>query len=282
MPLLYLATGDGPLVVAPRGDRWRAHRPLDIRPASCIAIDPHRSERVFCGTTRDGVWRSDDVGASWRRVFEGVPHDRVTALTVSGTERSGGLGIAYLGTEPSAIFRSADGGETWQECKGLNGLPSSGEWSFPPRPQTHHVRWIAPDPHAPGRLFVAIEAGALVWSPDGGASWRDRVPGGPLDTHELATHPEVPGRLWSAAGDGFFQSDDAGDTWHRAEDGLQHRYCWSLALDPCDPGIAMLSATAGPRQAHSPNQAEAHLYRRTSDGDPWHEVRDGLPEPKGT
>src|SRR5207248_1004427 len=111
-------------------------------------------------------------------------------------------------------------------------------WSFPPRPYTHHVRAIAGDPHAPGRLYVAIEAGALVRSDDGGATWHDRVMGGPIDSHTLATHPAAPGRVYSAAGDGFGQpgsgyleSPDGGGTWRPNGAGMAVHYCWGLALD---------------------------------------------------
>jgi hypothetical protein len=45
------------------------------------------------------------------------------------------------------------------------------------------------------------------------------VSGGPYDTHELATHAQAPGRLWSAAGDGFFESENAGNSWRKCEDG---------------------------------------------------------------
>ena len=93
-------------------------------------------------------------------------------------------------------------------------LPSSSEWSFPPRPETHHVRWIACHPLEPERLWVAIEAGALVSTIDGGRTWRDRVPGGPWDTHELAIHRKAPDTLRVSAGDGYYESYDAGATWH--------------------------------------------------------------------
>src|SRR5213594_3487797 len=78
---------------------------------------------------------------------------------------------------------------TWGELPGLRSLPSARTWSFPPRPDTHHVRWIEPDPAVSGRVFVAIEAGALVRTLDGGQTWMDRVRGGPYDTHTAATHP---------------------------------------------------------------------------------------------
>jgi hypothetical protein len=59
---------------------------------------------------------------------------------------------------------------------------------------------------------------------DGGRTWRDRVRGGPYDTHTALTHPLAPGRIYSAAGDGYFESTDAADSWSSPEDGLKHRY----------------------------------------------------------
>ena len=140
----------------------------------------------------------------------------------------------YAGTEPSAVFRSEDSGETWEDCGGLTALPSAVEWSFPPRPETHHVRWIEADPHVQGRLFVAVEAGALIRSNDSGNTWQDRTTHGPKDSHQLAIHLSAPGRLYAAAGDGYFESRDGGDTWQRFEKGLEHRYLWSIAVDSAD------------------------------------------------
>src|SRR5262249_19715065 len=143
---------------------------------------------------------------------------------------------------------------------------------------THHVRHIQPDPHAAGRLYIAIEAGALVRTDDAGRTWRDRVPGGPRDTHTLATHPGAPNRLYSAAGDGYLDSRDGGDTWQRPDDGLNHGYLWGVAVDPQDPEALVVTAAAGPRQAHD-EPAESAVYRRRA-GEPWSETRGGLPAPQ--
>src|SRR5439155_19240349 len=89
-------------------------------------------------------------------------------------------------------------------------LPSEQTCRFPARLATHSVRWIEPDPTVPGRVFVAIEAGALVRTLDGGQTWMERVRGGPYDTHTAATHPLGPGRVYSAAGDGSVGSEKAG------------------------------------------------------------------------
>ena len=69
--------------------------------------------------------------------------------------------------EPSIIYSSIDGGQTWEKIDEFNKLSSHSAWSFPPRPSTHHVRWIEPDVNRKEYLFVAIEAGALIKSFDG-------------------------------------------------------------------------------------------------------------------
>ena len=85
-----------------------------------------------------------------------------------------GYGVVYVGTEPSALFRSENGGETWTELKNMKSLLSSYTWAFPPRPFTHHVRWITVDPNNPNTIHVSIEAGAVIQSNDKGHTWIDK------------------------------------------------------------------------------------------------------------
>jgi photosystem II stability/assembly factor-like uncharacterized protein len=279
MTKLYFATYDALVVITTEGDHARCGLHLEGNHIGCVAVDPLCPQLMYCGTLGSGLWRSDDAGESWRPAGKGVRHSKVQSVTVSRTERVKGRGIVYAGTEPSAIFRSDDAGESWRECGSLTGLPSAREWSFPPRPETHHVRWIQPDPHVQGRLFVAVEAGALVRSLDSGTTWQDRTVDGPRDTHQLLIHPSAPGRLYSAAGDGYFESRDGGDTWQRFEEGLRHRYLWSIAVDTADKDNIILSAAASARHSHY-EPAESYLYRRTA-GSQWQQLHDGLPEPAG-
>jgi photosystem II stability/assembly factor-like uncharacterized protein len=205
----------------------------------------------------------------------------ITSVAVSRAKQADGFGIMYAGTEPSAVFRSDTGGDSWVELAGLRALPSAYTWSFPPRPHTHHVRWIEADVNFADRLLVAIEAGALVRSFDGGRTWRDRVRGGPYDTHTAVTHPLSPGRIYSAAGDGYFESTDAGDSWMSLVDGLKHRYLVGVAVDPADSDTVIVSATAAPGSAYWPQSAAAYVYRKTG-LERWQQAMSGLPEAKGT
>ncbi|EMA61913.1 WD40/YVTN/BNR-like repeat-containing protein [Halorubrum kocurii] len=228
-------------------------------PASGSPVDA----RVLVGTSGAGLFRSVDGGDSFERVAAatlgpgGSGPEAVTAVATSPHDPA----VVWVGTEPSRAYRSTDGGVTAERLEGLTDVPSASEWSFPPRPDTHHVRWIEPCPADPERWFVGIEAGALVVTPDGGESWTDRPEGSRRDTHALATHPDAPDRVYAAAGDGFAESDDRGDSWRVVDRGLDHRYVWGLAVDPGDPETALVSAAAGAAAAH--RRDGASLYRRT-------------------
>lgn len=246
-----------------------------------MAVDPRDPARVYCGTAGAGLFRSGDSGRNWEAVGPGIDHPTITAVAVGYADAADAFGIIYAGTEPSAVYRSETGGQSWVDLAGLRALPSAVAWSFPPRPDTHHVRWIEADVTAADRVFVAIEAGALVRTFDGGRTWHDRVRGGPYDTHTAATHPLAPGRIYSAAGDGYFESSDAGESWRSPENGLRHRYLVAVAVDPADPDTVVVSATAGPGTAYRPQRAEAYVYRRTG-LERWEQAMLGLPEARGT
>ena len=283
MTTINVALEDGLLIARGRNGRWEAEPRMEGMNLLCLAVDPAHPERVWCGSVGAGAWRSHDGGVSWRTAGEALTAMDVSALAVGPNE-----GVVYAGIDPSAMWRSEDSGQRWEELAAMNRLPSAPTWSFPPRPDTSHVRWITLDPAAPDRLYVCIEAGALVRSIDGGRTWTDRVPDGPVDTHTLAMHPEAPGRLYSAAGDGvwmsgrgYSESHDSGDTWVRPDDGIERHYLFGLAVDPGDPDTIVVSAADSPFTAHDPRNADSTVYRRSGQGQ-WREVREGLPEPKGS
>lgn len=249
--MLAVAAGDRLCLVDPAAEPTVHSLPAS---ATCLAVD---GRELLVGT-RDGL-------------LVGPPDDLARSLDAHVTSVAVGPdGTRWVGTEPSAVRRSRPGEDGFGPCADLTDLPSADSWAFPPRPETHHVRWIGVAPDDPDRLYVAIEAGALVRSTDGGASWRDRVPGGPRDTHGMATHPDRPDRLLAAAGDGFAVTRDRGDSWTSEEDGLDRTYCWSAAVDPGDPDRLLLSAAPGAYAAHR-RPADAAVFRRAGEA-PWERV----------
>jgi|RhiMethySRZTD1v2_1073278.scaffolds.fasta_scaffold548831_2 photosystem II stability/assembly factor-like uncharacterized protein len=262
---------------------WNSRESLEGTQPQSIAFDPLNSGRVYCATFGNGLWRSDDNGLTWGNIGKDViSSPYVMSVAVSSLISGNKFDKVYAGTEPSALYTSNDGGDSWERMKALDDLPSSKSWSFPPRPWTHHVRWIEPDANNPNYVFAAIEAGALVQSHDGGKTWIDRNQQGPYDTHTLATHSKAPRRLYSSAGDGYYESYDYGETWTRPMKGLRHNYLFGIAVDSGNPEAVIVSASNGPSRSYVAENAVTFVYRRDGDGKEWKTVTEGLPEPRGS
>jgi photosystem II stability/assembly factor-like uncharacterized protein len=271
MARLYAATGDAIARLEESDGAWATELCLQGSGAQCLAVDPRDPDTVYAGLREAGVRRTVDAGASW--VDCALPEPGVFSLAVSAAD-----GTVYAGTEPSRLFRSDDRGESWRELEALLELPSRSNWSFPPRPWTSHVRWIAPSPHDPNLLLVGIELGGLMRSSDGGESWQDHRPGAQPDVHSVVWHRGVPGRAYEAGGGGAAFSTDGGERWERADDGRDRHYTWAVTVDSDDPDCWYVSASTGPHAAHGRGDPQARIYRRR-DGEPWRLLAGGLPEP---
>jgi photosystem II stability/assembly factor-like uncharacterized protein len=272
--VLYAATSSGIATIDGGDGSWTAELALrasaETTEHNCLALDPRRPGTIFGGLWANGLWRSEDGGATWSRLD--FPGASVSAVTVSPVD-----GAVYAGTEPSALYRSDDGGDSWQELPGLLELPSRPRWSFPPRPWTSHVRSIAASPHEAGTLILGIELGGLMRSTDRGETWQDHRPGAQPDVHSLVWHPTEHGRAYEAGGGGAAWSDDDGETWRPADEGRDRHYTWSVAADPQDAACWYVSASTGPRAAHRGHDPEARVYR--FEAGRWQALGGGLPEP---
>jgi photosystem II stability/assembly factor-like uncharacterized protein len=271
------------ILVLDSSNSYKIHESLKGTNPQSIAFDPLNLDRAYCGTFGNGLWSTNDGGQTWNNIGKDIifsPY--VMSVAVSSLGGKTRFNRVYVGTEPSSFYVSNDGGNSWERMEALNELPSSRIWSFPPRPWTHHIRWIEPDANNPDYVFAAIEAGALVQSHDGGKTWIDRDEQGPYDTHTMATHSKAPRRLYSAAGDGYFESFDYGESWSRPMEGLKHSYLFGLAVDSGNPQIVLVSASIGPSKAYLTENAESFVYRKDKDGGKWRAITNGLPEPLGT
>ena len=223
---------------------------------------------MFVGLREGGVRRSVDGGRSWADCK--LPEPGVFSLAVSAAD-----GAVYAGTEPSRLFRSDDRGESWSELEALLELPSRPSWSFPPRPWTSHVRWIAPSPHDADLLLVGIELGGLMRSTDGGQSWQDHRPGAQPDVHSLAWHPQRRGARTKRAA----AVPPSAPT--RAKPGSAPTTASTATTpgrSPSTPDCWYVSASTGPYAAHGRRDPQARIYRRRH-GEPWQPLTGGLPEP---
>jgi photosystem II stability/assembly factor-like uncharacterized protein len=267
---LYAATGDGVARLDGSDGRWSVQLQLEGSGAQCLAVDPADPDTVYAGLLGGGVQRTMDGGRSWDDCH--LPAPDVFSVAVSSAD-----GAVYAGTEPSALYRSDDRGGSWRELAGLLELPSRPTWSFPPRPWTSHVRWIAPSPHDADVLLAGIELGGLMRSTDGGETWEDHRPGAQPDVHSLAWHPRAEGIAYEAGGGGAAWSEDWGKSWTAADEGRDRHYTWSVAADPDDSSRWYVSASTGPFRAHRRGDPEAHVYRRENGS--WRALAGGLPDP---
>ena len=265
MSRLYAAGANAVVVI----EDGRVETALDGRGARCVAVDPEDQDTLYVGTSDKGLFKSEDGGVSWDKL-SGIEHPRITAVAVSPAD-----GAVYVGTEPSALFVSRDRGGSWRELEDMRHLPSAPTWSFPPRPWTSHVRAIALSHADPGLVVSGIELGGVVRSTDGGETWQDQRPGAQADCHALAAHRNAPYLLYEAAGGGFAQSRDFGDSWETADEGMGLRYVWGLAVDAEDPTLVYASAASGPGRAHGSGPSDAAIYRRVEGGQ-WKPVLEGL------
>lgn len=116
----------------------------------------------------------------------------------------------FLGAH-TGLFRSEDGGRSWQKLALSSKHPHL------------DVMAIAPHPRDPLVLYVATHEAGVFKSTDGGTTWREANTGlGGLDVHGLAIDPNVPQKLHAAVretGDGIYRTADGGTKWTRVDDG---------------------------------------------------------------
>src|SRR6266581_524486 len=269
MMKLFVATGEGLAQIMQQKDEWVVTRTLTRSGMQCLALDPKEPGTLYAGSRGKGVWKSSDGGMSWRDMS--LPQPDVFSLAVSPAD-----GSVYAGCEPSMLFRSSDGGQHWEELAALRSIPSAPTWSFPPRPWTSHVRWIAPNPHEAGLLLVGIELGGLMYSKDSGQTWSDHRPGAQRDVHALVWHPNVQGRAYEAGGGGAAWSHDGGWTWRAADAGRDRHYTWGLP-QPLNSFPYALASAPGELYA---GLGDGRIYASYDGGDTWRQLAlrgEGLP-----
>src|SRR4051812_41450648 len=129
---VYACTRERLLRLERANGAWRAAVALEGERLQCVAA---QGDTVLVGTVGGGVLASADGGGTWERTE--LPGADVLSVAIGAAD-----GALYAGTEPSRVFVARDGGG-WEELEALQDTPSRPRWSFPPRPWTHHVRWIA-------------------------------------------------------------------------------------------------------------------------------------------
>ncbi|WP_435742567.1 WD40/YVTN/BNR-like repeat-containing protein [Nocardioides sp. SYSU DS0663] len=239
------------------------------------------------------VWRSDDLGVTWQDTPGGAvrfPEDvdasveRVWQL-VPGSE----AGVVWAGTEPGAVFRSSDGGESFELVRSLWEHPHRPEWSEGFGGQAFHT--VLPHPTDPSSVTVALSTGGVYQTGDGGASWQPRNVGIRADflpegqqypefgqcVHKITRHPARPERLYLQNHGGVYRSDDHAATWTDIGAGLPADFGFPVVVHPHDPDTVFVFPNSGGAGRYPPG-ARARVWRSCDAGGTWEELGAGLPD----
>jgi photosystem II stability/assembly factor-like uncharacterized protein len=238
------------------------------------------------------VHRSTDQGETWERTEElGLPEDGELKLEKTWHVEPGRESepdTLWLGGAPGVLFRSDDGGSSWDLVRGLFEHPTRDRWQPGAGGMCCHSIQLDPESET---MYAGISAAGVFRSEDGGESWTPANKGTAADfmpddkfpevgqcVHKLLLHPADPNRLWQQNHCGVYRSDDRGDNWERLEgNGLPSGFGFPLALHPREPDVAYVIPEEGAENRVTCN-GELGVYRTRDGGQSWEKMPNGLPE----
>jgi photosystem II stability/assembly factor-like uncharacterized protein len=248
------------------------------------------------------IQRSDDGGQTWAPVgnqfaydgeagthkwYDGSQHPwefaRVWHLEPSLRDPD----TIYAGVEDAALFRSVDGGQTWQELAGLRTHPTGPSWQ--PGAGGLCLHTVFEDPARPERIFAAISAAGAFRSDDSGKTWRainrglrsEGIPDPNAEVghcvHRLAMHPSRPDVLFMQKHWDVMRSDDAGESWHEVSGNLPSDFGFPIEVHAHEPDtIYVVPITSD--SLHFPPDGKLRVYRSRTGGNEWEALTKGLPQ----
>ena len=197
--ILYLGTDEGVITLkSGDGRSWKVeHHALKDWQVPKVAVSPSEPNRVFAGTRGDGVWLSEDFGATWKKPCYGKRGPgKVRCLTIDPYDSN----TLYAGTEPIDVFISRDRAENWERLDSVWNIPWVATVTYPVATVEPHVRDIVIDPTDPKTMYVALQVGYMIKTTDGGKSWELLNNNLDCDVHTIVMHPEDHNKLYIATG----------------------------------------------------------------------------------
>jgi photosystem II stability/assembly factor-like uncharacterized protein len=264
---------------------------------SCMVDTRGDHPRLLAGAS--SMWlgprvrRSDDLGETWDespdggiRFPEGMDAsvERVWQLTPGTGEE-----VVYAGTEPGAVWKSTDRGETFALEQALWDHPHRPQWGAGFGGQAFHT--ILPHPDDPDSVTAAISTGGVYQTRDAGATWSPRNQGIRAEflpegeqypefgqcVHKVTRHPARPERLFLQNHGGVYRSDDEGGSWTSIAEGLPADFGFPIVIHPQDPDTVYVFPISGGERRYPP-EAKARVWRSRDAGESWEELSHGLPD----
>jgi len=309
---LLIGTKKGAFILQGDGnrERWQLRGPIMLGNLTYhLVLDP-RDRRTLLMAARTGhlgptVFRSTDFGQNWKEAakppaFPKVPEGEkglvVHHVFFLAPGHASEKNVWYAGTSPQGLFRSEDGGETWEGVRGFNEHPqrplwAGGEQEAPPDGARLHSILI--DPRDPNHMYFGMSAGGVFESTDKGANWKPLNKGCAADfiptpdpefghdPHCVRLHPLKPDWLYQQNHCGIYRMERAESRWTRIGDNMPREVGdigFPIVLHPRDPNTAwvfpMDGTTVWPRTRPGGKPA---AYVTRDAGQSWTRQDRGLP-----
>ncbi len=248
------------------------------------------------------LYYTNDQGRNWHQVDvpafntgTTLPSGRAASMKKiwcmqhAGIDRPGGV---WIGTEPGALFYSADNGQTFDLVTGLWNHPSRKDGSkwFGAGRDYSFIHSIVVDSRNSSHVYIAVSCAGVFETWDAGTSWKplnkgllatylpDHAVDVGHDPHLLLACESDPDVLWQQNHCGIFRSVDGGENWIDVSDhnGLAN-YGFALAIDNVDPKKAWI-VPAKSDVERIPNDLALCVCHTDDAGNTWKTQRNGLPQ----
>ncbi len=261
-------------------------------------IDTRATPRIYASSCNAffgmKVLRSTDLGKTFKETKSAPAFEKDDGRALANIwalEAGPGKKDLWAGVEPAALFRSEDGGDSWQKVSGITDHEHARKW----RPGNGGLclHTILRDS---GRLHLGISTGGHYLSEDGGTTFTASNAGigaawSPVSypefgqcVHKIAAPKQVPGRLYmqnhggdpKQPGIGVLRSDDHGRTWRSIADGLPSDFGFPIAVHPDDPDTVYVVPLEG--MTRTCPGGSPGVWRSENGGGSWRKLSRGLPK----
>jgi photosystem II stability/assembly factor-like uncharacterized protein len=306
---VLVGTRKGAFVLTSDGtrQRWDISGPLfpgwEIYHLNGSPVDPNRLyASQSSGWFGQQIQRSNDGGQTWEPVgnqfsydgdtgthqwYDGTPRPwefkRVWHLEPSLTDPD----TVYAGVEDAALFRSTDGGQSWQELPELRSVKGH---LWQPGAGGMCLHTIVLDPSHAERIFIAISAAGVFRTDDAGKTWQPMNRGlkSPYElpdpdaevghcVHRIAMHRSRPGVLFMQKHWDVMRSDDAGESWHEVSGNLPTDFGFPIVVHAHEPETIYVVPIKSDSE-HFPPDGKLRVYRSRTGGHEWQALTQGLPQ----
>jgi photosystem II stability/assembly factor-like uncharacterized protein len=242
------------------------------------------------------VHASDDAGASWTEVAtpsfpaqpegaQGPPWKLVQIWSLAETG-----GVVWAGTLPGGLFRSRDGGASWQLAESLWNRKERLEW-FGGGYDVPGIHSLCPHPRNGAELLLGISCGGVWRSTDGGENWslqgdglradfmppeQQRNPN-IQDVHLVARCAAEPDVLWCQHHNGIWRSTDNASSWQEIVSAPLSNFGFAVAAHPADASTAWFAPGVAD-QCRVPVGAALAVNRTRDGGRSFETLTNGLPQ----